>query len=149
MRLYHYTPTPFTLDQRVYTQVDGEMKPRGLWLSAEDDENSHWWADWCTSEDWNVERLAYKTEIVVRPEANILHLTSPEALTEFTQKFSKTMFKHVQMIDWSAVKSLHQGIIIAPYQWSRRLDLMWYYGWDCASGCIWDTSVVDIHVVFC
>jgi hypothetical protein len=24
-----------------------------------------------------------------------------------------------------------------------RMGLMWYYGWDCASGCIWDTSVIE------
>ena len=28
---------------------------------------------------------------------------------------------------------------------ARRLDMetRWYYGWDCASGCVWDASAVQ------
>ena len=46
-------------------------------------------------------------------------------------------------IDWPKVAERYDGIIIAPYQWSRRLDgPMWYYGWDCASGCVWRARAV-------
>ena len=47
-------------------------------------------------------------------------------------------------IDWAEVASKYDGIIISPYQWSLRLDMemMWYYGWDCASGCIWNISAI-------
>lgn len=33
---------------------------------------------------------------------------------------------------------------ITPYCWPARMDpdLIWYYGWDCASGCIWDASTI-------
>lgn len=32
----------------------------------------------------------------------------------------------------------------APYQWRRRNErgFSWYYGWDCASGCIWRASAI-------
>ncbi len=42
------------------------------------------------------------------------------------------------------VAKLYQGIIIAPYCYSIRLDndCFWYYPWDCASGCIWDATAI-------
>jgi hypothetical protein len=40
-------------------------------------------------------------------------------------------------IDWVRVSEEYDGLEIAPYIWSRRLEFMWYYGWDCASGVIW------------
>lgn len=46
-------------------------------------------------------------------------------------------------INWPMVADRYQGIVIAPYLWSRRMDGgLWYYGWDCASGCIWDAAAV-------
>ena len=48
-------------------------------------------------------------------------------------------------INWQPLTEQYAGIIISPYQWKRRLDGRasdWYYGWDCASACIWDLSAV-------
>ena len=52
-------------------------------------------------------------------------------------------------INWRAVAGDYAGLIITPYQWSRRLEpYSWYYGWDCASGCIWDPSAItDIKLI--
>ena len=41
-------------------------------------------------------------------------------------------------IDWEAALADWDGELIAPYMWSRRLEYMWYYGWDCASGGTWN-----------
>lgn len=52
-------------------------------------------------------------------------------------------------IDWFQVVRNFPGIIIAPYLWERRnsnrsnWDSCWYYGWDCASGCIWDLRCIE------
>lgn len=48
-------------------------------------------------------------------------------------------------LDWAAIGKLYDGIIIAPYLWERRLNggAMWYYGWDCASGCIWNPRAIS------
>lgn len=48
------------------------------------------------------------------------------------------------LIDWRRVAESYQGIVIAPYVWARRHHLAsgWYYAWDCASGCIWDSAAV-------
>ena len=48
-------------------------------------------------------------------------------------------------IDWAAVARCYQGIIIPTYHFEFRFDTHvsdWYYGWDCASGCIWDAGAI-------
>lgn len=47
-------------------------------------------------------------------------------------------------IDWVKVAESWAGVEINPYLWKRRLNGgMWYYGWDCASGCIWDKRAIS------
>lgn len=47
-------------------------------------------------------------------------------------------------VDWARVAKQWDGIIIAPYIYSRRFDgPFWYYGVDCASGCIWNLDAID------
>ena len=50
------------------------------------------------------------------------------------------------IIDWHAVAQAYAGIEIAPYCWSLRFEyeFLWYYGWDCASGCVWELSAVRV-----
>jgi hypothetical protein len=53
-------------------------------------------------------------------------------------------------IDWEKVQADgYFGMEISPYLWSRRLDGgMWYYGWDCASGVIWDKrAFIDSQLI--
>ena len=47
-----------------------------------------------------------------------------------------------KMIDWPRVANDYAGIEICPYLSSKRNDddSFWYYGWDVASGCVWDPS---------
>lgn len=150
-RFYHYSAEPFTLDRaRVYHQ-DGceslQMKPRGLWLSVEsDDEDSFGWRDWCEGEEFQLSCLTHRAELVLQPDVNVLHLDSSAALLAFTRHYesSNERFSFLrQMIDWPAVTRDYRGLVIAPYDWSLRLDLRWYYAWDCASACIWDCSTLQ------
>ena len=41
------------------------------------------------------------------------------------------------------------GVEINPYLWERRFDEgLWYNGWDCASGVIWDKkALIDSHLI--
>lgn len=41
----------------------------------------------------------------------------------------------------------YDGIEIAPYQESLRYDLEWYYGWDVASGCIWNFEGIRLNKI--
>ncbi len=74
---------------------------------------------------------------------------SGEQLLEFNERYAKRVIlggeDFAGYIDWIKVAKQYAGLIIAPYQWGYRLEpgTHWYYGWDCASGCIWDASVIE------
>ncbi len=143
MRLSHYTSKPFTLDTSyVYRQDNDHFKPRGLWLSVDGEYD---WKQWCADNDFS--DCSYRTEIIIAPDANILHLRTVEDIDKFTQAFSKGERYSYRNIRWAHVAQLYQGLVITPYQWERRnhVDTFWYYSWDCASGCVWDMSIVSVR----
>lgn len=115
-------------------------KPKGLWVSVQGDDD---WYSWCQSESYGIGKLAY--HVVLCPDANVLRIGTAQELDEFTEQFGIEKSWTVD-IDWISVANKYQGILIAPYIWQRRLEgkaSRWYYGWDCASGCIWDASAVS------
>lgn len=150
MQLMHYSDELIEeLDNRKYDQDDMPFhhKPAGLWLSVVGDMD---WKEWCIGERFNLENLRYSYEVSLKETSKILHIRTSEELIEFTKKYplrTRTFdidFDNYQ-IDWYSVKREFEGIIIAPYQWDCRLSIEsnWYYGWDCASGCIWDLKCID------
>jgi hypothetical protein len=153
MKIIHYTDRPIeSLELRDYgqEQVAWHAKPNGLWFSVEGLIDDYNWKEWCESEKFRVECLVYPYEIILHEKAKILHLKNKEELIEFTQTYIlKTGCLDAEFdtyqLKWDEVKKLYQGIIIAPYQWECRLALesSWYYGWDCASGCIWDIKCIE------
>lgn len=142
MRLLHYSDAPlgeiFSSDQR----NSKAFKPRGLWVSVEGPDD---WPSWCRSEEFGVERLTHVHEIELFPAANILRIQNAGGIDRFTDEFAieRDRFQGFK-IDWPTIAERWQGIVIAPYIRSRRLSdhVSWYYGWDCASGCIWDASAI-------
>ena len=130
---------PFTFDPtRTYDQVEYDMKPKGFWLSVDDD-----WRRWCKDEqmEWaDVDPIAFD----LNTDA-CLWLDTPEAIDRFHAEHHTDHFRREYYIDWRPVSADYAGIIIAPYQWSRRLNgPSWYYSWDCASACIWDLSALRV-----
>ncbi len=125
-----------------------DWKPEGLWYGVDRD-----WERWCEAEkmDW-IGRYEYQLQI---DESKILVLSSAKELFQFTKEFGveppysygsdPAQFKYL-WIDWPAVAKKWHGIEIAPYIWECRHKLMWYYGWDCASGCIWDVKAIKSSV---
>lgn len=152
MRLLHYTKKPFVLRDCSYLQGETASpgKPNGLWVSVEGDMD---WPEWCATDRPEWIRDYYITEIALKPDANVLRIETVLQLDAFHKHYAevpeyrKHWPKDIQSkdIDWGRVSAVHAGIIIAPYQWERRLhcETNWYYGWDCASGCIWDLSVIE------
>lgn len=143
MRLLHYTARPFEFDPaRRYEQVGhyAGWKPAGFWLSVDGGDDC--WRSWCEGEAWGLERLAHASEVTLKPSANVLVIDTPEKLDAFDMLYGDGDRHSLRSIDWPRVKRVHDGVIIAPYHWSRRLDLMWYYGWDCASGVIWNLPAI-------
>ncbi|MCS6302349.1 MAG: hypothetical protein H8K07_01585 [Nitrospira sp.] len=135
LQLRHYSDRLLTkLDAR--DQALGEMKPAGLWCSV-----GRAWEDWCRTEEFHLDGLQHVHEIVMRHEANLLHLRGTRAIDEFNARYGQS-HSSIALIDWPRVASNYGGIIIDPYCWERRLTYLWYYSWDCASACIWDTGQV-------
>lgn len=152
-RLIHYSSKPLGKLWSITSQPTPEShfdKPSGLWVSAEGEND---WKEWCSSESFHTELLDIPNEIHLKPDANILWLRSGDQLDEFTKMYGREnplaalspgLFRE-PCIDWSRVAQDYQGIVISPYQWSRRMERFtsWYYGWDCASGCIWNVEAID------
>lgn len=149
MILEHYADTEITLDRdRTYTQPSPRTysKPRGFWVSVKGEDD---WPSWCRNEGFAPHRLSVRHSVVLSSTENILQLTSIEALDAFTRTYGlaerKSYGSHSwtdMAIDWSCVAGEYDGVLIAPYQWGRRMGLDWYYGWDVASGCIWNLSAI-------
>ena len=144
MRLVKYSAEPLVFDPEfVYPNshiASAVGKPVGLWVSDESP-GMFGWKEWCEGETWNIGGLAHRTEFALTPGHNVLIIDTPEALAAFDAEYS-TGSKYIERIDWSVVAERYDGIIITPYQWEHRLSMMWYYGWDCASGCIWNLSAI-------
>ncbi len=127
-----------TVDQRV------SAKPRGFWYSVDGG-----WEEWCASEmpEWVQGMVRHSVDL---DTSKILVVEGEEALDAFDKKYSLGMespYKNNAIldhcnIDWPRVAKEFDGIEIPEYAWGRRHTFMWYYGWDCASGCVWNTRAI-------
>jgi len=152
VRLIHYSDKHLTVVNSA-SQRSGRPKivgdkPNGLWVSpiGEDD-----WPSWCEREDFGLGRLTHPTEVVMRTDATLLVVAGEAALQEFDRQYGvphplvcMDSYSGRRVIDWRSVADKYQGVVIAPWVCTFRLDIdmMWYYGWDCASGVIWDAGSV-------
>lgn len=158
MKFIHYSDEKVGLDIHVYPDYipPYEMKPRGLWFSVESDDfpdDNVNWKEWCETQEFCLDCLKYAHEITFKPDAKILHLKSPQEIWDLSEKYPSEPNKNILPmffgkpygINWVNMKKDYQGIIIAPYQWPCRLSVhcIWYYGWDCSSGCVWDLNCID------
>lgn len=112
-------------------------KPRGLWYGIGPS-----WVDWVRSEmpDWEVDNI-FKIDINTD---RMLMISTSEELLAFNKKYGTVLSEHFSAIDWVKVASDYGGIEISPYNYKLRMarEVFWYYGWDVASGCIWDEGIV-------
>lgn len=159
-RLLHYAKEPVELDATVNYDPRGRVgKPNGLWVSVEGEDD---WKSWCEDEEFRLGNLASVHEVTLTESARIARITNTEELRAFHEKWAEPTEwsrvidgtnvirpevagrdTHYWEPDWLKVSLEYDGIIIAPYIWCMRLDgPFWYYGWDCASGCIWNLEAV-------
>jgi hypothetical protein len=154
--LTHYADRPRTLDRgRRYEQLPPESfthKPRGIWVSVDGEDD---WHSWCTDNSFNLGGLTQAHRVTLTDDANVLWITNRQEFVAFAKGYGRpeerplfTAMRRVTEVDyetaisWGRVATDYDGIIIAPYQWHFRLSCMWYYGWDCASGCIWNLDAI-------
>ena len=139
--LEHYAEESFTFDLgRKYKQRK-DSKPVGFWLSVQGEDD---WPSWCRSERFRLAHLENKHIVTMRESANVLFLETELDIFKFNSVFAATE-QWRWGIDWPKVAQTWDGIVIAPYQWNLRFDqeVSWYYGWDCASGCIWNLEAIE------
>lgn len=133
------------LEWRKYDQKPGP-KPNGLWYGMGTS-----WINWVKMEmpEWE-KKNAYELKILQRffDTGLILRITDYDQLVAFQEEYKadhmmNKITDQTYMIDWPRVKNNYAGIEIAPYIGEAGMDMMWYYGWDVASGCIWRTDIID------
>lgn len=141
-KLVHYSTKPVTAIHSVeQAEFQPVGKPSGLWVSAEEHEQN--WRKWCESERFAIGGLAHL--VTLAPGARVLEIGCAAELDAFDREFGlvEERISRILSLEWRRVAERWQGIVIAPYIWERRLSAIdWYYGWDCASGCIWDAEAV-------
>jgi hypothetical protein len=148
--LTHYSATPLgPLKSATQTPEDGRGwqfidKPKGLWVSVDGEDD---WLNWCIGTGFRLGDLAVHHRLTLKEPDRLLWLTGRPQLEQFQTRYGAPrdygMRLDMRAINWASVASDYAGLIITPYVWSGRHKLMWYYGWDCASGCIWDVSVIE------
>ena len=142
-RRLHYSKKPIGRPRTRTLELTVDHKPSGLWYSVDGG-----WEEWCRDDaEWDLPPFVYAVEV---DEDKILQLTTVSQLDDFHDDYrageSHEEYRR-DWIDWARVGEQWGGIEIAPYQWERRLDgevHRWYYGWDCASGCVWDVKALTL-----
>ena len=134
-RLIHYGRAPIT--EPIRPTGRGYAKPTGFWFSVEGKDD---WPSWCIAEDWHTADLACAHVLALSPTARICWIKGAAMLDAFDREYGRD--NRNREIQWERVAAKFDGIVIAPYLWSRRLIVDWYYGWDCASGCIWNVQAI-------
>jgi hypothetical protein len=167
MNYYHWSSDPVRLRKRNYPQ-SGHPKPNGLWFDVNAD-----WKRWCEAAEFGSENLRYRHDVTILDASQILFLKSARQIDAFTRKFGQDVSCHIQPLQkaealdscandygqnffndiqkafsnyimWGEVAEKYSGIIINPYSRSRSQTYLWYWGWNCASGCVWDTSILRL-----
>ncbi len=136
MMLSHYTVADTLVPRSVPQRDHLDMKPRGLWVSVDGPDDWPWW---CREEQFCHIYAQNRFRVTLAESSGTLLLSSVADLLAFEESYGGDH----GLIRWPDVARKWRGIIIAPYQWTCRLSAgLWYYGWDCASGCIWDASAI-------
>lgn len=127
------------------------LKPAGLWYGIDGD-----WIEWCESEmpHW-VKPYYYELEFV--ENINLLLITNLAELKSFNDKYSVVIKEDavfpLKEIDWVKVMKDYDGIEIQNYHSIKyatyseiglSLSMIWFSGWDCNSGCVWNLGKVKV-----
>ena len=147
LKLSHFTSDPIDAVVSKSQEEAQYFKPSGLWVSVDGPDD---WPSWCRSEEFGDIDNEIRYRVDLNSNCNVLILSTSGQLKDFNKKYSytpsayKNLLAGIGWINWKKVANDYQGLIIAPYCWELRLDpdVMWYYGWDCASGCIWAAEAV-------
>jgi hypothetical protein len=129
--------TPFDTNKIVSEQTKNyNFKPNGIWFAPKTE-----WIEWYNE---NTPEFLGNYYYKIKISGNILKISSIEELIKFSEKYKSIDCSIYGLIDWNKVAKEYDGIEIVPYIYQARLTHLWYYGWDVASGCVWDRGAVGI-----
>jgi len=167
MTYYHWATNPIKLRRMRYRQ-SGHPKPNGLWFDVDGS-----WKQWCEAVQFRLEGLRYRHVVTILDASRILFLRKAKEIDHFTREygqdlsgcfrplqssadleafahqygtdlFSEILGQFSNYIMWDEVAEKYSGIIINPYSRARSKTYLWYYGWNCAGGCVWDTGLIRL-----
>ena len=164
---HHWAARPVKLRKISYPQ-SGQPKPNGLWFDVNEE-----WKRWCESAKFRPETFRYRHTVTILDPSQILFLRGAKDIDAFTREYAHDLSDRITLLQgaedggafarrygmdlfgdirrqfsnyilWGEVAEKYGGIVISPYSRSRSRDYLWYYGWNCASGCVWDTSLIRL-----
>lgn len=164
---YHWASDSVELRRMSYPQK-GHPKPNGLWFDVNGS-----WKRWCEAVQFRLEDLRCRHTVTILNASRVLFLRNAKDIDVFTRRYRHDISGHIQSLQssedrdafarrygsdlfgdiqrqfsnyimWEEVAEKHTGIIIDPYSRTRSRTYLWYHGWNCAGGCIWDTSVIRL-----
>ncbi len=139
---------PSGLNNRKAQKTD--TKPEGVWYGCGDS-----WLKWMDREkpEW-LDAVNYVYELELDQEF-ILTITNEQQFKRFEREYwGRAPWQgrggwtetgppdgQFEMIEWDTLIGQYDGIEICPYlKQFRMTNSRWYYTWDVASGCIWDSQ---------
>lgn len=146
MRLFHYSadvmqfePLQSYVPQAYLASI---KKPNGLWLSIGDS-----WKQQMGHIPSFEAGMRHVQEFELLSPNNVLIVDTNSMFDLFIEIYSVESITWMDgkpfnsVIDWIKVARSYDGILFKwlPKQRSRHL---WYYGWDCEGGCIWNLNVI-------
>ena len=145
-------------------------KPGGLWVG--DEESGQGWRDLALKRrredpaNWQYhpelgdikDDLKFRYDFRIRTDQRgyILEIRNPTELAKFTEAYGEAnprpcLGKYKSgcgfglHIDWKKVKENFKGILISPfYPKVKEQEKCHWYTFDCASGCFWNTSCIEL-----
>ena len=116
-------------------------KPDGLWYECQDGSSIDW-KEFCSTGLTDGDSRYDSSYDVILNDYEILFITDTHDFKKFEKLYGipNRDFPDEIRIDWPRVASHYDGIEICPYLYDMRMDSVWYYGWDVASGCVWNAS---------
>ena len=121
-----------------------ERKPVGFWYNVDGD-----WEGWVRDRGiYAPNARRYRVELKPR---TLLRIRTHAGIQQFFRRYKApgcgpAMSIIAGGIDWPRVAERWAGIEIAPYlgMGEHHEWLQWYYGWDVASGCVWDPPAAGV-----
>lgn len=111
------------------------------------------WISWVHAEmpRWIPDRFSVVSALYINDD-RILSIQNDQQLQVFSEKYADGSLLSsdnvISRIQWDLLKKRgFSGIEIPTYLSSSRLKMssFWYYGWDCASGAVWDQTAILGH----